>query len=126
MATQAKKTKTDNLGTLTELPKTLPLIPLRNTVIFPVLTIPLSVGRPKSVLALEAAMKAEKLIAVLTQKHADDNDPTGDRLYQIGTVCRIMKSVKLADGNHSIVVQGLARIRITKFIHDDPYSAVTA
>ena len=99
----------------------LPLLPLRNTVIFPVLTVPLSVGRPKSVAAVENALGVDKLLAVVAQREADVDDPEPGKLYDVGVLARVVKLIKLADGNQSLVVQGLRRIKIGEYLQTDPY-----
>ncbi|MCL4748409.1 MAG: endopeptidase La, partial [Burkholderiaceae bacterium] len=98
----------------------LPLLPLRNTVIFPVLTVPLSVGRPRSVAAVEQALEGDKLLVVVAQRDADVDDPGADELYQVGVLARVVKLIKLADGNQSLVVQGLRRIRIRDVVQERP------
>lgn len=102
----------------------LPLLPLRNTVIFPVLTVPLSVGRPKSVAAVDSALSKDKLLAVVAQREADVDEPGPNNLHQIGVLARVVKLIKLADGNQSLVVQGLRRIKIEEYVQTDPYLRV--
>jgi ATP-dependent Lon protease len=102
----------------------LPLLPLRNTVIFPVLTVPLSVGRPRSVAAVEQALEGDKLLVVVAQRDADVDDPGTDELYQVGVLARVVKLIKLADGNQSLVVQGLRRIRIRDVVQERPHLKV--
>ncbi len=99
----------------------LPLLPLRNTVIFPVLTVPLSVGRPRSVKAVEAALENDKLLVVVAQKDPDVDEPTPDDLFGSGVLARVVKLIKLADGNQSLVVQGLQRIRVDEYTSQRPY-----
>jgi len=79
------------------LPNELGVLPLRNSVLFPGVIIPLAVGRPKSVALLEEAVAQEWPIAILTQHEADTDDPTGDQMYRIGTAARIVKVIKLSD-----------------------------
>lgn len=102
----------------------LPLLPLRNTVIFPVLTVPLSVGRPRSVAAVEQALEGDKLLVVVAQRDADVDDPGADELYQVGVLARVVKLIKLADGNQSLVVQGLRRIRVRDVVQERPHLKV--
>lgn len=102
----------------------LPLLPLRNTVIFPVLTVPLSVGRPRSIAAVEQALEGDKLIVVVAQRDADVDDPGPGELYDVGVLARVVKLIKLADGNQSLVVQGLRRIRVRDVVQERPHLKV--
>ncbi|TXD37596.1 endopeptidase La [Lujinxingia vulgaris] len=99
----------------------LALLPLRNTVLFPQVVVPLAVGRPKSVRLIEDAVKNEKPIAVLTQRNADTDDPVASDLYEIGTVARILKVVKIANDNYSVIIQGQKRIRLNEITQEEPY-----
>lgn len=97
------------------------LLPLRNTVLFPQVVVPLAVGRPKSVKLIEEAVQNEVPIAVLTQKDADIDEPDADDLYQVGTAARILKVVKIANDNYSVIIQGQRRIRLDEMLQDEPY-----
>ncbi|MEZ4460402.1 MAG: LON peptidase substrate-binding domain-containing protein [bacterium] len=99
----------------------LAILPLRNTVLFPQVVVPLAVGRPKSVRLIEDAVKAEKPIAILTQRNADTDDPASDDLYDVGTVARILKVVKIASDNYSVIIQGQARIRLDALTQEEPF-----
>jgi len=99
----------------------LSILPLRNTVLFPQVVVPLAVGRTKSVKLIEDAVQTEQPIAILTQKNADTDDPTQDDLYQIGTVARILKVVKIASDNYSVIIQGQHRIRLDELKQDEPF-----
>ena len=99
----------------------LALLPLRNTVLFPQVVVPLAVGRPKSVKLIEEAVQDEKPIAVLTQKEAETDEPGVDDLYEVGTVARILKVVKIANDNYSVIIQGQKRIRLDEMIQEEPY-----
>lgn len=101
-----------------------PLLPLRNTVLFPILTVPLSVGRPKSLAAVDKALSEDKLLVVVAQKDPQINDPQPSDLYNVGVICRIVKLIKLNEGNQSLVVQGLKRAMIEAYLRDEPYVAV--
>jgi ATP-dependent Lon protease len=101
-----------------------PLLPLRNTVLFPILTVPLSVGRPKSVAAVEKALNEDKLIVVVAQKDPQINEPQPADLYTVGVLCRIVKLIKLQEGNQSVVVQGLKRVMIEDYVRFEPYVEV--
>jgi len=106
---------------LEDVPDELGVLPLRNSVLFPGVIIPLAVGRPKSVALLEEAVAQEWPIAILTQHEAETDDPTGDQMYRIGTAARIVKVIKLSDDNYSVIVQGLGRIRLKRWIRLAPY-----
>ena len=93
-------------------PIQLPLLPLRDVVVFPHMVIPLFVGRPKSIKALEAAMEAGKSIMLVAQKSAAKDDPGAEDLYQIGCVSNILQMLKLPDGTVKVLVEGARRARI--------------
>ena len=99
----------------------LPILAIRNTVIFPVLAFPINVGREKSLLAVDEALEKDKLLAILAQKEAKNEDPDTGDLYQVGTVVKILKSVKMPGNKLSVIIQGLARIRVKNWDHTDPF-----
>lgn len=94
-------------------PINLPLLPLRDVVVFPHMVIPLFVGRPRSIRALEAAMEAGKSIMLAAQKSAGKDDPTPDDVYEIGCVATILQMLKLPDGTVKVLVEGAQRARVT-------------
>jgi ATP-dependent Lon protease len=98
----------------------LPIMPLKNTVLYPGVVIPITVGRDKSIAALQEANKTNKLLAVLAQKE-DTADATIDQLHSIGTVAKILKLLKMPDGTTTVILQGRNRVRVTEFISDDPF-----
>ena len=91
---------------------TMPMLPLRETVVFPYMVIPLFVGRPKSLKAIEVAMEGSRELLVVSQKEAATDDPSPGDVFGVGTVCRIMQMLKLPDGIIKILVEGLYRARI--------------
>src|ERR1700752_230825 len=91
---------------------TLPLLPLRDVVVFPHMVIPLFVGRPKSIKALEAAMEAGKSIMLVAQKNAAKDEPSADDIYVIGCVANILQMLKLPDGTVKVLVEGAQRATI--------------
>lgn len=100
----------------------LPILPLRNSVMFPASVVPINVGRPKSVRVIEEVSKSEdQLIGVLSQIQPDTEEPTWGDLYKIGTAARVLKVVKLGDGNFSVVLQGSHRIRLIESISGQPH-----
>mgnify|MGYP000510081309 FL=1 len=100
-----------------------PLLPLRDVVVFPNMVIPLFVGREKSILALEAAMAADKKILLLTQKNAVHDDPSIDELYTVGTIANILQMLKLPDGTVKVLIEGEVRVNVEKVISGDYLSA---
>jgi ATP-dependent Lon protease len=107
-----------------DFPEEIGILPVRNTILYPGLIIPLAVGRSGSVRLLEEVNKEDSFIGILTQKDPAEDNPREDDLYHVGTVARIIKTVKLAQDNYNVVIQGLARFRATKFIQYDPYMKV--
>ncbi len=95
-------------------PIELPLLPLRDVVVFPHMVIPLFVGRPKSIKALETAMEAGKNIMLVAQKSAAKDEPSADDIYEIGCVASILQMLKLPDGTVKVLVEGAQRARITR------------
>ena len=102
-------------------PSTIPVLPLRNTVLFPGVVLPITVGRDKSIKAVQDAYKADKLIAVLAQKSVDVEDPTAGDLVQIGTVARILKLIKMPDGGTTVIMQGKRRFALQNMLATEPY-----
>ncbi len=99
----------------------IPVLPLRDVVVYPHMVIPLFVGREKSIKALEAAMENDKQILLVAQKSAADDDPGADDLYRIGTVSTILQLLKLPDGTVKVLVEGNHRARIVSFLGDEEY-----
>ena len=98
-----------------------PILPLRNSVMFPASVVPINVGRKKSITAIEEVQKSdEQLIAVLSQKDADTEDPVWNDLYQMGTIARVLKVIRLGDDNYSVVLQGVERFRIVEPVSVEP------
>jgi len=103
------------------IPAELPLLPLRNTVLFPGVVIPITVGRDKSIKAVTDAYKADKLIGVVSQKDSLVEEPTVSDLVDIGTVAKIIKLIKMPDGGTTVIIQGKKRFKIDEITTDDPY-----
>ncbi|MDI6716307.1 MAG: endopeptidase La [Actinomycetota bacterium] len=106
------------------IPEEMALIPLRDMIIFPNLVVPLFVGRERSIAALEAAMKEEHIVALVTQKMAEVQDPEPEDLYRLGTSAIIMQELKIPDGTAKALVEGLSRIEIVEFVQTEPYFRV--
>jgi ATP-dependent Lon protease len=102
------------------IPAELPILPLRGTVAYPDLVIPLIVGREKSIKLVDEAMNKDRLIGILTQKNPDIEDPGADDLHTVGTVATIVKMVKMVDGSQRVVVQGLCRFKLVEFMEGEP------
>src|SRR3979409_2545721 len=94
------------------IPAELPLLPLRNTVLFPGVVLPITVGRDKSIKAVNDAYKADKLVGVVAQKDSSVEDPTVSDLEDIGTIARIIKLIKMPDGGTTVIIQGKRRFKV--------------
>ena len=101
----------------------IPMLPLRDVVVFPHMVIPLFVGREKSILALEAAMDADKKLLLLTQKNAVHDDPVIDELYEVGTVANILQMLKLPDGTVKVLIEGEYRVSVERILSGEFLSA---
>ena len=95
-----------------ELPGSLPILPLRNTVLFPGVVIPISAGRDKSIKLINDANAGNKIIGVVAQKNEEDEDPTKNDIYTVGTVAQILRVLKMPDGNITVILQGKKRFAI--------------
>ena len=102
----------------------LPLLPLRDVVVYPHLVIPLFVGRPKSVKALELASEGNKQIFLIAQKSAGKDDPVASDLYEIGTIATVLQMLKLPDGTVKVLVEGVHRAKVVKFVETEDCLAV--
>jgi ATP-dependent Lon protease len=103
------------------IPSELTILPLRNTVLFPGVVIPITVGRDKSIKAVSDVYKGDKLIGVLAQKDANIEEPEPRDLCKIGTVAKIVKLIKMPDGGTTIIIQGKKRFEWTEMVSEDPY-----
>ena len=104
-----------------ELPGSLPILPLRNTVLFPGVVIPISAGRDKSIKLINDANAGSKIIGVVAQKNEEDEDPTKNDIYTVGTVAQILRVLKMPDGNITVILQGKKRFEIDEVIAETPY-----
>jgi len=109
---------------LLSLPETLPLLPIRDIVVFPYMVLPLFVSREKSIKSLEEALTKDRLIFLVTQKKVTEEDPSPKDLYRMGTVAVVMKMLKLPDGKVKILVQGLSKASIKETLQTAPYLLV--
>jgi ATP-dependent Lon protease len=103
------------------LPDSLPILPLRNMVLFPGVVIPITAGRDKSIKLINDANAAGKIIGVVAQKNEQDEDPTPEDIHSIGTVARILRVLKMPDGNITVILQGKKRFEIDSVIAESPY-----
>ena len=103
------------------IPEVLPLLPLRNTVLFPGVVIPITVGRDKSIKAVSDAYKTDKLVGVVAQKDSSIEEPSINDLESIGTVAKIVKLIKMPDGGTTIIIQGKKRFKIEEITAIEPY-----
>ncbi len=102
-------------------PESLPILPLKNTVLFPGVVVPITVGRDRSLALVKEAYAGDKTIGVVTQKDMDVEEPKYGDLHKIGTVAQILKLIKMPDGSRSIVIQGKSVFEIDEFTQDQPY-----
>jgi len=107
-----------------KIPEVLPLLPIRDVVVYPFMIIPLFVGREMSVKAVDSALAGDRMILLATQHDVGDEDPPAEKIYEVGTVAMIMRMLKLPDGRVKILVQGLAKARITEYVSDKPFYMV--
>src|SRR5690349_7626255 len=103
------------------IPSELPLLPLRNTVLFPGVVLPITVGRDKSIKAVNDAYRGDKLIGVVAQKDSSIEDPQAKDLESIGTVAKIIKQIQMPDGGTTIIIQGKSRFVIENVVSEEPY-----
>ncbi len=114
----------DDIAEEVELPERLPLLPVRDVVIFPNMVIPLFVGRPASVAAVENALEGPRLILLAAQFDPEVDEPEPEDLFSVGTVATVLKSLKLADGRLKIIVQGLFRAQVEEYASFEPFISV--
>ncbi len=105
-------------------PLELPLLPVRDNVYFPRVVFPLFIGREKSVRALEAVLDSHRHILLVTQKQVGVEDPEAGDLYRVGTVAEVLQVLKIPDGTIRVMLEGVARFRVDKFVQDDPHFVV--
>jgi ATP-dependent Lon protease, bacterial type len=103
------------------LPDELPILPLRNMVLYPGVVLPITVGRDKSINLIRSANQGNKIIGVVTQKKDSIEDPAQEDLYSTGTVAQIIRVLKMPDGSTNIIIQGKRRFKIQSIIRQNPY-----
>jgi ATP-dependent Lon protease len=104
-----------------EFPEELPILPLRNNVLFPGVVIPITVGRDKSIRLIQDAGKGDKIIGVVSQINQEDESPELKDLYSIGTVAQIIRTLKMPDGSTTVIIQGKRRFKLVNEIQSEPY-----
>src|ERR1035437_8437609 len=104
-----------------DIPDLLSILPLRNTVLFPGVVIPITIGRDKSIRLIKEQYKTDRIIGVVAQMHSEIEDPSTNDLYTIGTVAQIIKLFQMPDGNTTAILQGKKRFKITEIVQNDPY-----
>src|SRR5437762_1897839 len=114
--------RTGTNGQRLVIPTSLPILPIRNIVVFPGTVMPLNAGRQKSKNLLDEVMPGEKTIGVVTQRNADVEDPKMEDLHSVGVASMILKLFKLPDGNQSIIVHGMARFWVPEIEQTDPFA----
>jgi ATP-dependent Lon protease len=116
--------KKDPEKDLLSLPETLPLLPVKDIVVFPYMVLPLFVSREKSIKSLEEALSKDRLIFLVAQKNLSEEDPSMKDLYRVGTVALVMRMLKLPDGKTKILVQGISKASIKEALQSTPYLLV--
>lgn len=102
-------------------PDTMPILPLKNTVLFPGIVTPITIGRDKSIRAVQKAYEDNRLVGVLSQKDIKIESPTARDLYRVGTIARILKLLKMPDGSTTAILQGRKRFQLDDMVSEDPY-----
>jgi ATP-dependent Lon protease len=111
-------------GAHVEIPDVLPLLPIRDIVIYPYMMLPLFVGRDVSIRAVEEALSRDRLIFLVSQKNSAEENPDSNAIHRVGTIASIMRMIKLADGRVKILVQGLAKGEVQRFVRERPFFEV--
>jgi len=104
-----------------DLPDELAILPIRNTVLFPGVVIPITVGRQKSIKLVKKAYKGDRIIGVVAQRNVKTEDPSVEDIYNIGTVAKIIKMLVLPDGNTTIIIQGKSRFEVEQIVEEEPF-----
>ena len=117
----AEKTELSNRS----IPDILPILPLRNAVIYPFLSMPVAVSRPESMKLIEETLSGQKLFGVVAQKSTEVEDPRIDEMYEVGTVVKLLKMIRTPEGEMYVLVQGVSRMKTLSFIQERPYYIAT-
>lgn len=112
---------TEENGAKDTYPEIIPILPVRNTVLFPGVVLPITVGRQKSIKLVKKAYKGDRTLGVIAQENASNDEPGVNDIFKIGTVAKILKMLVLPDGNTTIIIQGQSRFEIKEIVQQDPY-----
>jgi ATP-dependent Lon protease len=102
-------------------PEQIGILPVRNTVLFPGVVVPVTVSRKKGIRLIKKAQKGDRTIGVVAQKNSQEEEPRPNTLYEIGTMAQILKTITMPDGNLTIIIQGRSRFKIKEFLKEEPY-----
>ena len=119
-----KVESSENRGSQVEIPDVLPLLPIRDIVIYPYMMLPLFVGRDVSIRAVEESLSRDRLIFLVAQKNSAEENPNAAAIHRVGTIASIMRMLKLADGRVKILVQGLSKGEIDTCLRERPFFEV--
>ena len=106
---------------LPQIPQELPVLPVRNVVVFPGTVVPLTIGREKSKRLIDSVLGGNKLLSVFTQRREDVDDPGIDDIYRVGTAAQVLKLLQMPDGTSSLLVHGLTRVGLVRFVATEPF-----
>jgi ATP-dependent Lon protease len=115
----------EEIITKTDIPESLPILPLRNAVLFPGVVIPISISRKKSMKLIREIYKKNKILGTVAQKDATNDEPKYEELYKVGTVAQIIRILEMPDGSTSVIIQGKKRFHITELKKSEPYFMAT-
>ena len=104
-----------------DVPETIPILSLRNTVLFPGVVLPISIGRPRSIQLIKDAYRTDKIVGTVAQKDPDIENPAFDDLHTVGTIGQIVKLLEMPDGSTTAIIQGRKRMVLNELISDTPY-----
>jgi ATP-dependent Lon protease len=107
-----------------QMPEEIPLLPLRNAVIYPYLSMPIAVSRPESMKLIEDTLAGQKFFGVVTQRSPEIEEPKPDDLYTVGTAVKLLKMIRTPEGQMYVLVQGVSRLKIHEYLRDKPYYVV--
>src|SRR5690606_16715055 len=109
---------------LLDVPEKIPLLPVRDIVVFPYTILPLFVGRENSIKAVEESLAKNRFIFLASQKELTEENPTSDSIYEVGTIAMIMRMRKLSDGRVKLLIQGVGKGRVKKYTKTEPFFEV--
>jgi ATP-dependent Lon protease len=104
-----------------EIPQTLPVLPLKDTVVYPDSMLPLAIGQERSIELIDDVVSGDRFVALIASRSREVEIPTWDEIYEVGTAAIVQKMLRVPDGTQRILVQGLRRIRLERRVRSDPY-----